>query len=156
MNAPPKHDPPEAAPPAESPPKGKGGPPLGSQNAFRHGMKAGKLPKGMAYIEKRTNLYRLELEGAVLDVKGSISVADAAAINTACKWERHAMLALHWIRKDSEKDVPTLSANDHLRFSEAIAKASDARDRNIRLLGLDAKAPAPWLLPAPKVTDIED
>jgi hypothetical protein len=31
-----------------------------------------------------------------------------------------------------------------LRFSEAIAKASDNRDKAIRAIGLDAPPPAPW------------
>jgi hypothetical protein len=43
------------------------------------------------------------------------------------------LLAAHWLRKEADK----LSAGDRLRFSEAIAKASDNRDRNIRLLDLD-------------------
>ncbi len=52
---------------------------------------------------------------------------DAAAINSILKWERHGLLAAHWLRHEADK----LSPSDRLRFSEAIAKASDNRDRNI-------------------------
>jgi hypothetical protein len=56
------------------------------------------------------------------------------------KWERHGLLAAHWLRREAA----TLSASDRLKFSEAIAKASDARDKAIRSLGLDVKR-SPWI-----------
>ena len=65
--------------------------------------------------------------------KGEVNIVDAAAVNSILKWERHGLLAQHWLRKEADK----LSAGDRLRFSEAIAKASDNRDKNIRTLGLD-------------------
>jgi hypothetical protein len=92
-----------------------------------------KLPKGCEYIENRVNLLRRQMEAAVLAAKGEISIMDAAAINSILRWERHGLLAAHWLRREADK----LSAGDRLRFSEAIAKAGDARDKNIRLLGLD-------------------
>lgn len=113
--------------------KRRRGPPLGSANAQRHGMSGGKLPKGCQYIENRVNALRRQVEAALLSAKGSIGIVDAAAVNSILKWERHGLLAAHWLRKEAEK----LSAGDRLRFSEAIAKASDNRDRNIRALGLD-------------------
>lgn len=132
------------SPEGEEPRKGKGGPPKGSQNAIRHGMLAGKLPKKLEWVEKKANAFRRRLEAAVEASRGEegISLTDAAVINTATKWERHAMLAQYWLREQEA----TLSAGDRLRFSEAIAKASDNRDRNIRSLGLDAKPLAPWVI----------
>ena len=100
----------------------------------------GKLPAKLQYIEHRINAFRRRLEEAVADVKREVSITDAAAINSACKWERHGLLAQHWLRKEAEK----LSAADRLKFSEAIAKSSDQRDKNIRLLGLDVPPPDPW------------
>jgi hypothetical protein len=96
-------------------------------------MKGGKLPRGCQHIEHQVNALRRQIEEAVLAAKGEVNVVDAAAINSILKWERHGLLAQHWLRKDTDK----LSVSDRLRFSEAIAKASDNRDRNIRLLGLD-------------------
>ena len=112
---------------------------MGNSNGLRHGLRAGKLPKEMRYIENAVNAFRRELEQAVLDVKGEISIVDAGAINSASKWERHGRIAAHWLRKEADK----LSANDRLKFSEAVAKASDARDKNVKSLGLDVKR-NPW------------
>ena len=113
---------------------GRSGPPAGNTNAVRHGLKGGKLPKGCQYIEHRVNALRRQVEEAVLDVKGEITLVDAAMVNSILKWERHGLLAQHWLRHEADK----LSASDRLRFSEAIARASDNRDRAIKALGLDA------------------
>jgi hypothetical protein len=112
---------------------GRSGPAKGNGNAIRHGMKGNKLPKGCAYIENRVNSLRRQVEAALIEAKGAINIVDAAAVNSILKWEKHGLLAAHWLRKEADK----LSAGDRLKFSEAIAKASDNRDRNIRLLGLD-------------------
>lgn len=116
--------------------KGRSGGAKGNQNSTRHGMRGTKLPKGCQHIENAVNALRRRVEEAVLAAKGLIGVSDAAAINSILKWERHGLLAAYWLRKEAEK----LSAADRLRFSEAVAKASDSRDRNIRALGLDRDA----------------
>lgn len=112
---------------------GRSGGRSGNTNAQRHGMKGGRLPKGCQYIENRVNSLRRQVEAALMKAKGEINIVDAAAVNSILKWERHGLLAAHWLRHEAEK----LSAGDRLRFSEAIAKASDNRDKNIRSLGLD-------------------
>jgi len=112
---------------------GRSGPAKDNGNALRHGMRGGKLPEGCQYIEGRVNSLRRQIETALVAVKGEIGIVDAAAINSVLKWERHGLLAAHWLRHEAAK----LSASDRLKFSEAIAKASDNRDRNIRSLGLD-------------------
>jgi hypothetical protein len=94
----------------------------------------------LQYVEHRINAFRRHLESEVVATKGEVNIVDAAAINSACKWERHGLLAQHWLRHEAEK----LSCTDRLKFSEAIAKASDNRDKNIRALGLDAEPTAPW------------
>lgn len=149
MPATPVNDPPK---PAATP--GKPGPPYGSQNAARHYLQAGKLPKRLQYIEHRINNLRRHLEEECVAAKGEVNIVSAAAINSACKWERHGLLAQHWLRHEADK----LSAGDRLRFSEAIAKASDNRDRNIRALGLDLPPPDPWLVitQAPAAVEASD
>jgi hypothetical protein len=96
-------------------------------------MRGSKLPEGCLHIEHKVNKLRRQLEDLVLKVKGEINFVDAATINSVLRWERHGALAAHWLRKEIDK----LSASDRLRFSEAMAKAGDNRDRNIRMLGLD-------------------
>jgi hypothetical protein len=141
------------SPSDDSPKKRRPGGQPGNENArgkLRHGLRAGKLPPRLQYIEHRINDFRRQLEDAVSERKGEVSIIDAAGINSACKWERHGLLAQHWLRKEADN----LSAGDRLKFSEAIAKASDARDKNIRSLGLDAPAADPWTIIA--VTPSED
>ena len=121
-------------------PKRKGGGQPGNRNGLRHGLTGNKLPKGCQYVENRVNNLRRQVEDALLAVKDSISLTDAAAINSVLKWERHGMLASHYLRKEGD----TLSVADKLRFSEAIAKASDARDKALRMLDLDATPNSPW------------
>ena len=112
---------------------GRSGPKKGSANAMRHGLRGSKMPKGCKYVEHRVNALRRQCEDAVMELKGEVNILDAAAINSIMKWERHGLLAAHWLRHQ----IDSLSPADRLRFSEAIAKASDSRDKNIRALGLD-------------------
>jgi len=113
--------------------KGRSGPPKNNRNHLRHGLRAGQLPQGAKYIEHRINSLRRQLEDAVLSNRGEIDILNAANINSAIKWERHGLLAQLWLRKE----VDQLSPTERLKFSETIAKASDSRDRAIRLLDLD-------------------
>lgn len=105
----------------------------GNSNGMRHGLRGSKLPKGCQYIENRVNLLRRQVEAALVELKGDITITEAAAINSILKWERHGLLAAHWLRKEAT----SLTPSDRLRFSEAIAKASDNRDKAIRSLRLD-------------------
>lgn len=115
---------------------GRSGPPAGNANGMRHGLKAGKLPKDAKYIEVRLNIFRRNLEEAVLAVKETISLPDAAAIQTAMRWERHAALAQRWLTKEGA----TLKPVDRLAFSREIARASGERDKAISMLKLDRDA----------------
>jgi hypothetical protein len=119
----------------------RGGPPKGSSNAIRHGLRGNSLPKGCRYIENAVNKLRRNVEDALMEVKGEINFVDAAAVNSILKWERHGLLAAHWLRKEGNN----LSAGDRLKFSEATAKASDNRDKAIRSLGLNMKL-SPWIV----------
>lgn len=121
--------------------KGRTGKSPNSRNCLRHGMRGSKLPKDCKYVENAVNALRRNMEAAVLKARGTINILDASAINSILKWERHGMLAAHWLRHE----IDTLCPSDRLRFSGEIAKASDCRDKAIRSLGLDAAAPMPWI-----------
>lgn len=132
----------------------KAGAPKGNANAIRHGLHAGKLPKKLQYVELKVNAFRRILESEVLAAKKLISLVDAATINTACKWDRHGRLAEYWLRHEED----SMSAGDRLKFSEAIGKASDNRDKAIYRLGLDRDTNADVidaLYRKPKVTNDE-
>src|SRR5262245_48478953 len=92
---------------------GTGGNQLGNTNAARHYLRAGKLPKKLMYVEHRIKRFRRQLEESVDAIKGEVSLVDAAAINSACKWERHGLLTQHWLRHEAEK----LSPSERLKFS---------------------------------------
>lgn len=120
---------------------GRSGPPKGNLNSGRHFLRAGSLPKRLKYIEVRLNCFRRNVESLVVAQKGEVSLLDAARINTALRHERHAILAQHWLRVEGER----MAASDRLRFSEAIGKASDSRDKALVALGLDKQTDVPWL-----------
>ncbi len=124
--------------------KGKSGPPKGNTNSIRHGLLSGKMPKGCQYVENRMNSFRRQLEAEVIVVHGSVSIVQAASINTAVKWERHGMLAQRWLRLECDDLKPA----DKLAFSREIAKASTERDKALAQLGLDAPPKAPWEIEA--------
>lgn len=130
-------------PPSDDTPKGdnprrKRGGQSANRNALRHGLKAGQLPRDAKYIEVRLNIFRRQLEDAVLAAKREVSLADAAAIQTCLRWERHAALAQRWLVKADK----TMSPTEKLNFSREIARASTERDRAIAALELDRDSQA--------------
>jgi hypothetical protein len=113
--------------------KGRSGPAFGNINAVRHGLKAGKLPKDARYIEFRLNAFRRTLEEAIVAARGQVTIPDAAYVQTAIRWERHACLAQRWLVKADA----TLKAEQKLLFSREIARASAERDKALAMLKLD-------------------
>jgi len=105
----------------------------GNSCAIRHGIKAGKLPKGCLYIERRANALRRQLEAAVIEAKGQVTLIDAATIQTVCEWEKHAALCQRWLRKQGDAMKPS----EFLEFSREIAKARDGRNKALAALKLD-------------------
>ena len=132
----PKNGSPKAAPKRFCGVRGKSGPAKGNANALRHGLKAGKLPADAKYIEVRLNILRRNLEAAVVEVRREVSLTDAAAIQTAIRWERHACLAQRWLTKQYSE----LKPEQRLTFSREIAKASAERDKAVAALRLDRDA----------------
>lgn len=119
----------------------KRGAPKANGNAIRHGLTAGKLPRGAAYIARISGVFRTSLEAAVIDHKTQISLHDAAVIQTAVRWERHSQLAQRWLRKEFDRLTP----DQKLHYSREVARASAERDRCLRLLGLgESKVSDPW------------
>lgn len=109
---------------------------IGNRNSMRHGLRAGRLPKGAAYIRRETDRLRSVIECAVVERHGEISVYHAAIVQTCIRWERHAMLAQRWMRLEAGD----MDASTRLAYSREIARASSERDKCLRDLGLDARA----------------
>jgi len=109
--------------------------------AMRHGLTLSKLPYNCKYIETHVNKLRKQLEDQVIDVKGEISITDAANIQTVCKWERHGKLCERWLRKEGDK----LKPSERIQYSKEIADASTKRDKAIKALNLDQERDcSPW------------
>ena len=136
---------------ATQPKRKPGGQPNNRSN-LRHGLYGSKLPAGCHYIENRCNRLRRQVEDELLATQGNISLTDAAAINSVLQWEKHLALASHYLRLEDSN----LSVAEKLKFSEAVAKASDARDKALLRLGLDSKPDeSPWAIDVPSIESEE-
>lgn len=106
------------------------------RDQIRHGLKSGKLPAECKYIENRLNAFRRQVEEIVVQIKGEITLTDAAYIQTALRWERHSALCLRYLTKNEK----TLRPIEWLSFNRDIAAASEKRDKAIAALKLDRDA----------------
>lgn len=135
-----------SVPSPNGPPRG-----IGNANAMGSGLKSdpalagvrlllGSLPKSMARVERQTAAFRRLLESTVIEVHGSIDLVAAALIQTACRWERHSLLALRWLREHELPEAKRLNPDQRLAYSTAIATASEKRDKAIERLKLTREA----------------
>jgi hypothetical protein len=117
----------QGAPPKRS----RGGQP-GGENAMRHGLRAGKLPRGAKHIEIRLNAFRRYLEDAIIEAKGEVSIPDACHILTALRWERHACLAHRWLNQGFDSMEPTERLKAELNVSMANSTSCFASSTSLR------------------------
>lgn len=121
----------------------KRGAPRGNANGMKHGLRSaggvmdfrltlGKFPCKWRYIENAVNPYRASIEQDVIERHGRISLYHAGLIQTAARWEAHAMLVRRWLMDNIE----TLSPTEKSALSKAVAEASTARDKCLERLGL--------------------
>jgi hypothetical protein len=94
----------------------------------------GKLPSSLARVERAANAFRRALEEAVELAHGRIDFSAALSINTAARFERHAGLALRWLREHGE----AMDDAQRLNYSREIARASAERDKAVAALNLGA------------------
>jgi hypothetical protein len=112
---------------------------------MRHGLTAGALPKGCGYVARMVSLFRSDIETAILRSHGlasieAIGLFEAALINTAVRWERHALLCQRWLRRE----VATMTQSERLAYSREVATASASRDRCLERLGLSIANRDAW------------
>jgi hypothetical protein len=129
-------------PPATAPAKGKGGPPIGSTNALKHGVKSflttGKLPN--SYVKKQLGKLRRQLESAVVESHGELSLYHSALIQSCARHEARAELLNRYL--SNEKN---LSLSDRMNLLAQISAATDSRDKALKALGLDRTNDSdPW------------
>jgi hypothetical protein len=98
------------------------------------------MPKGCHHIDRATSHFRRQLEAAVFEARGEITLVDAAYVNTAYRAERHAQLAQRWLYREAA----TMTAADRLNYSREVVKASESRDKAIKELGLTKRPTDLW------------
>ena len=126
----------DAAPNALDNARASGGAPAGNRNATRHGvygfLALGRLPKGASYVRRLMGEFRSELERAVVEAHGEVSLSNAALITTVCRHEGRALLLSRYLALEGD----ALKTLERASLLEAIGRASDARDKAIEKLKL--------------------
>lgn len=110
----------------------------GNQNRLttgRYSLTLGKLPKKLRRVQSQVWSFRRHLEMAVAQVKAIVGPYEAALINTAAAWQRHALLANKWLLESLDE----LTAAEKVTYSREVARATSERDRVLRALGLDGR-----------------
>ncbi len=110
--------------------------PAGNKNAVTHGlrMELNELPADCSRIRRERYKMRRVLEDTILERDGTISPYQASTIQTAIRWSTHSALAARWLRIE-----PDLTIEQKLALSRDVARASESRDRCLKLLGLDKR-----------------
>lgn len=116
----------------------KGGAPRGNLNAARNGgrmyrMTVGELPKEMWRIKSTVRRYRRDLEQAVIERCGEVSVAMAHTIDLAVASEQHNMVC-RWLLNQK---LDGMSVSDIVTCSREMMRAKETRNRAVRELQLD-------------------
>ena len=149
-----------------TPARNAGGARRGNRNRLSSGLRTlvlGRYPDGCSYVAKLANAMRRQIEAAVVALRGEIGIHDAGLIQSACRHESRALLLQRWLRvAPNRQDTRKAKAVDGMAVAisessgidtmqrvtilEAIGRATDSRDRCLRMLGLDkpAKPANPW------------
>ena len=93
-----------------------------------------QLPAGCGAIRKVTGLLQKQIEAAIIEAKGSISISDAARVQSIIRCEQLIRLGYRWLRQN-EAD---LSPAERVSYCSLIASNTARRDKAIDLLKIDA------------------
>jgi hypothetical protein len=92
------------------------------------------MPKGCGYVYRLTRELRHQLEAEIVHKHGQVGIFHAALVQTACRHEGRAQLLSRWLKQHADE----MGHHDRLSYLREIGNASDARDRALKTLGLDA------------------
>lgn len=133
------HDTPERVPSGPRPPR----PRRKIDGArVRYGLLIGTMEAGTGYVTKTLFSFRRAVVDALERQPGrTIGVVEAGLIQSALRWERVALLAQRYLRRESDK----LDAAQRLAYLKATAECSSRRDSCLEKLGLQPGKPFdPW------------
>jgi hypothetical protein len=118
--------------------------PPGNQNATKHGLRSSlvlvAVPPKAKWVKVLMAAFRRDLEAAVVERHGEITVTKAALVNSATRHETIAQLAGRMLKLSGDD----LKAETKLAIMDRIGRATDARDRCIRALDLEATPGSAW------------
>lgn len=106
----------------------------------RYGLTIGAVPEKYRTALRVLTKMRRELEAAVVQAHGRISLPHAAAIVSACRAERVAQLCTRFLTEQFD----TLDLDHRVMLLEKIAKYSMERDKCIDRLSIDPAATSAW------------
>ena len=128
----------QATPTEQLPAQRRPGAQPGDRRAWRHGLRGSGFPASCRKEESSVNQFKRTAEDAVFAARGEVTLLDAAAIHTATRWERHALLAARWLRVHGE----SMTHSERLAYSRDVATASTARDKALESLKLPRRGDA--------------
>jgi hypothetical protein len=97
----------------------------------RFGLIVSRLPEGCSYIKRALHRLRSGLEGSVSDVRGEVSICDAATIFRAVQCARHLMLCSRWLHVEN-----SLTIDQRISLSRDVASGAEKLDKAIRSLAI--------------------
>jgi len=118
------------------------GTPDGNSLAPLHGVRSflviGKLPVGTHYLARILKKFARALETEVT-ARREPTLYDGALIQTAVRHEAVCQLWLRYLRREAD----SLTVDQKLAVCKSISSETDARDRTLKALGLDARNAPP-------------
>jgi hypothetical protein len=115
----------------------------GERMAMRYSLPAPRLPKGYRSVAQAVDGFRLQIENAVLERHGEVTILRAAWIGAACDHERGRQFILNRLREvengGTKQDLATIAA-----IMKTSAHCADKRNHALERLGLDAPDDDPW------------
>ncbi len=106
----------------------------------------------MVAAKRESRRYRNELEREVLAVKREITLLDAHLIDTAAAATAMAGIC-RWLLRNR---IDNMTVNDIRACNADIVKAKMARDKAVRVLGIDVPPPEPWAVVNARVVEDDE
>lgn len=107
--------------------------PPNNSNAMTRGFRGSKLPPGCSHVAADVANFRAEMMGELQAIHGAaVPLYCLALLQSAARHETMAALAAKWLRRLAV-DAPQ---SDRLALMDRIERATDARDRCLKSLGL--------------------
>lgn len=138
----------------------------GNQHRYKHGLRQegpngsrrllvlASSPPRDRWMDRLVDALRQRWEQDVIAAKGKLSRVDERLINSAARWELHALRAGTWLRREHDK----LTYDQRIAASREAATATDRRNSLLARLGIDTGGGEsdPWASFAESATAASD